>query len=324
MLEPVSISSPVTVAMLAHDVSGAVDLYACSVVAVVAPVRLTGFTATRAPVQLVAATEACSGLWDTAVLAWDRTALADDRFWRYEVERLDVPEAEGGTWERIGHVADPDRTTFTDREARRGQVVRYRVRQMRVDGGTSGWTEAPGWAPVPYCCGIGLVTNAAPEVARSVFYTDVEPLRTYTNLDADWLVLRPTYGADYQQAFHPTERRGVRFQTQLLVRWGATTKGLPEWDALRDLARAKVPAVAVLTEKGDRLYAALAVPELTTSPQRGIQRYYATLTATELVAASPVVVVERPPADPTTTAGTFHMGAHANDKLDSNFFMGFG
>jgi hypothetical protein len=201
--------------------------------------------------------------------------------------------------------------------------VRYRVRQMRHDGGTSAWVEAPGWTTVPHCCGIGLVTNAPAEVAPSLFFTDVEPLRTYANLDAEWLVLRPTYGGDYQQAFHPRERRGVQLSTQLLVAHGTSSRGLPEWDQLRELARAPVPAVAVLTEKGDRIYAALAVPELTTSPARSIQRYYATLTATELVSAAPVVTVEAPLPDPSTTAGTFHMGPHANDKLNRNFFMGF-
>lgn len=292
-----------------------------SMVAVVAPARITGFTATRLPEQLVPATEACAGQWDTAVLAWDATALAADKFWRYELERMDVPEGSPDTWERIAHVADPATLTFTDREGRRGNTTRYRVRQMRTDGGTSAWVEAPSWAPAPYCCGVGLATNHAP---GSLFYTDVEPLRKYTNLDASWLVLRPLYGGDYQQAFHPRERRGVRFETQLLVHSGAATKGLPTYDALRDLARAEVPAVAVLTEKGDRLYAALAVPELNTSPARGVQLYYATVQATEVTGTAPVVTIERPAADPTTTAGTFHLGPHANDKLDSNFFLGFG
>jgi len=301
---------------LAPSVGGRIS----SAVAVVAPAAITGFTASRVPEQLVAATEACSGMWDTAVLTWDATALAA-KFWRYEIERLDV---EGGAWERIAHVADPAVLTFTDREARRGNLARYRIRQMRTDGGTSAWSELPGWTPIPYCCGIGLVTNAAPAVARSLFYTDVEPLRTYANVDADWLVTRPVYAGDYQQAFHPTERRGLVLDTQLLVRWGTATKGIPEWDALRDLARAPIPAVAVLTERGDRIYAALTIPELTVSPRTGIQIYYATMTATEITGTAPVVTVDLPAADPVATAGTFHMGSHANDKLDSNFFMGFG
>ncbi len=299
---------------LAPSVGGRVS----SALAVVLPAPIAGFHATRTPAQLVPASEACDGRWDTAVLTWTPTALAADRFWRYELERLD-DDAEG--WQRIAHVEDPAGTTFTDREGRRGRAVRYRIRQMRPDGGTSAWVESPGpWRPLA-CCGIGLVTNAPAEVAPSLFFTDLEPVRTYANLDADGLVLRPVYGADYQQAFHPTERRGVVLETQLLVRHGPATDGLGEWDQLRRLARADV-AVAVLTERGDRFWSAIAVPELTTSPRRGLQVYYAALQATQVADAPTVVTVAKPPPVPTT-AGTFHLGPHPNDLLDRNFFLGF-
>lgn len=290
-----------------------------SIMLVSSPVAPTGFTSVRLPAVLAKATEACAGLWDTAALSWTATTLDPAKFFRYELERLD---ADTEQWQRIAQIEDPALTSFRDYEGRRGRVVRYRLRVMRDDGGTSDWVEAPSWAPEPYCCGIGLVTNTP--TVPSLFFTDVEELRTYTNLDAQWLVLRPTYGADYQQAFRPTEQRGVHFTTQLLVGSGTGTAGLPEFDQLRALARADVPAVAVMTERGDRFYAALAVPELSYRPNRLLQVYYANLDAVEITGQAPIIEYGPPAVLPSTIAGTFHMGPHANDKLDSDFFIGFG
>lgn len=291
-----------------------------SILLVSSPVAPTDFAVTQRPAQLVPATEACSGLWDTSVLTWTATTLPAGKFYRYEVERLDVPEADGGTWERIANIEDEAATTIRDYEARRGVTVRYRLRVMRLDGGTSAWVEAPAITTDARCCGIGLVSNDP--AVRSLFYTDVDELRTFANLDADSVVIRPLYGGNYQQAFHARERRGVRFETQLLVAHGSNTKGLPTFNNLRELARSDQP-IGVFTERGDRLYAALVVAELTYSPNRQMQRYYATFQATEITDQAPTIEIG-PPPPPLAIAGTFHMGPHPNDKLDSDFFMGFG
>ena len=159
------------------------------------------------------------------------------------------------------------------------------------------------------------------EYDRVLFFTDVDQLRTYHNLDAAQLVLRPVYGRDYQLAFRPTERRGVQLEAQLLVAWGDPTEGLPEYDQLRELARTVAP-VCVIDERGSRIWAALQAPELTYSPHKAVQRYYADVVATQLADQATVITIAAPPA-PLPVAGTFHMGDHPNDKLDSNFFLGF-
>ena len=286
------------------------------------PVGPTSFTATREVLSLLPPTDGCAGTWDAARLDWEPPVDLDvEDFLRYEIERLDTAEEKGGTWERIVHVEDPAASTFLDREGRRGELVRYRIRVMRLDGGTSRWLEAAApFTTVPYCCGIGLVTNY--DSPPSLVFTDVETLRTYSNLDAEGLVTRPVYGRDYQLAFHPAERRGVRLETQILVHSGRQTDGLPTFDALRELARADVPSITVLDELGTRFYAAIAVPELTFQPTRGLQVYYSSLTAVQVEDRPIVMTIPRPPPSLTAT-GTFHLGPHANDRLDSNFFLGF-
>jgi hypothetical protein len=250
-------------------------------------------------------------------LSWDPTVLDPADFLRYEVERLDV---EGGQWERIAHVADPAVVSFTDREARRGATVRYRLRVMRVDGGSSTWVESTGVTAAPWCCGLGFVTND-PDWP-GLFFQDVAPVRRYTNLDAGGLVVRPTYGADYQQAFHPVEKRGLTLDAELLVYAGTPSTGLGHFDDLRAMARADLAYVAVLDELGSRILAAIAVPDIAVQPYRGLQTYYANVTAIEVADRPTIVHVALPPVAPAT-AGTFHMGDHPNDLLDRNFFLGF-
>lgn len=283
---------------------------------VLMPPTPTNLAAQQVAVQAGPATPGCSGQWDTTVLTWTATTLGAT-FLRYEVERQQQPDT--GAWERVAHIADESVTTFTDRQAERGERVRYRVRVMRTDGGTSAWATTLAATTAAYCCGIGFVSND-PDQAP-LFFPDVDELRSYTNLDAAGLVLRATYAQDYQQAFHPTERRGVQLQAQLLVAYGNPTRGLPEYDALRELARTTSP-LAVLDELGTRFWAAVQVPDLTFRPHSLQQVYYASVVATQLTDTAPVMAIAAVPVTPPV-AGVFHMGDHPNDLLDRNFFMGF-
>jgi hypothetical protein len=289
-----------------------------SVVLIEQPPALTDVVAAMEVERLNTATAACAGWWDTTVLTWDPTTLPAEDFVRYEIERQDPVS---GSWERVAHIFDPTITTYRDREARRNRPVVYRLRVMRVDGGTAMWVGSAALTPRSYCCGLGLVTNYS-ERATSLFFPDILDERSYQNLDADALVVRPTYGRDYQLAFHPTERRGVVLNTSLLVHSGTATTGLPAFDALRELARADLPYVAVLDELGSRILAAIAAPELTIHPNRALQRYYSTFTATEITGIPDIYSVAAPPT-PLPIAGVFTMGPHPNDRLDSEFFMGF-
>ena len=248
-------------------------------------------------------------------LNWAPSSLGG-QFSAYEVERYDNTSG----WQTIAVIRSAAVTSMDDHEARLGVASSYRVRQVRADGVASLWTGGVGHvvaepSPPADACGLWFTTNERPDL--NLAYLDVydggKAVRDFTFLDAPELVMLPMYDRDYQQAFHPTERRGVQFSRRVLVNSAraATPASARVFDPLRELSVAPVSAVCLRDHEGNRWYVALAVG--TGELRQPGDLAYMTFTATEVAEGpSPIATANSVLGWPwATLAGQFGNDGHA-------------
>lgn len=256
----------------------------------IAPDSVADFTATATAVPTGASGIGCPVTSIGAVtLSWTPTALGGE-FLHYEIQRRDPVDT---AWQPIAVITDEAVDEFIDMEARLGVESCYRIRTVRTDGIGSAWSpDVCATAPVSGCA-LTFTSNEAPEM--SVAYADTYDRvaqRDYEFPEADEVVVRRLYGRDYQVAFRPLERRGVRFRRNLLVR-GAVADGVvgpAAVDALRDLAAATLSYVAVRDESGNRWFGTITVPELRVRQPGGFHWVTATFIETTGTPSTPDAV----------------------------------
>lgn len=213
---------------------------------------------------------------------------ASGTFGAYEVERQDDYDS---TWELIGEFTDITTVSMFDVEPRFGMASRYRIRVRNIYN-----------LPGPYSA---TVSATIPAVDPSLFAFTSNHMNTAmyaapfvgpqppnwepTFPEADSVTLQQMYNRDYVEAFHGSERGGMRFPLVLLANQGVVS--LPEMEdafqVLRDLAWADIPYVCVRSGEGDRWYANVQVPSGTFRSRR-------TAIKQQLVAVRVIQVLEVP------------------------------
>lgn len=188
-------------------------------------------------------------------------------FLRYEVQRS---EDGGTTWVDIGTVSSEATLEFNDWEALRNTPLKYRVRSIRTDGAPSTWATQTGTITCQLTSPVVLFTsNADPTLCTG--YMLLGGTHSYDFLEAGELVLVRMEGRKNMTAFKPLpeDAAGMGWSGTVLVFTdgngpypGAVAPSTPGWEMfepLRAIARADLPYVCVLTWRGERLFAALAV-----------------------------------------------------------------
>jgi hypothetical protein len=219
-----------------------------------------------APADFLASAIGETDCVDGVSLSWTATALGAD-FLRYEVDRND-----DGVWRRIANITDESVEAMEDWESLRNATVLYRIRVRRADQAPSDWSSEESAIPTMSCCGYFIATNVDPSL-NTWADDDVEGVREY-DFNADEEV-RYFQGRDYPIQFGGIEKRGLSFETSLLLaaeggQGGtvqAATPGLAVFDRIRAFnpseSGAGLPYVALLTQDGDRIYAALTIKSAT-------------------------------------------------------------
>jgi hypothetical protein len=255
-----------------------------------APAGLTGAVLTTA-LPDNGGSDCDPGDMSYAHLNWTSSALGGS-FVRYEVART---YDDGVTWEDIAWVTDEADSDFDDYELRRGIDTKYRVRVVRDDLTSSEWTTLATAVNAAASPGALLFVSNS-DAALSTGYVLIGPKQEYEFLSAAEVVFLRMHNRDFQAAFRPLEDRGVRWSFSVIVYVADTPAGTPPggegfaaFDALRAIAEADVPYVALLTPDGDVLYGAVQVPKGTrTEPA---QYYVASCTFTQTQAAPSIVTV---------------------------------
>jgi hypothetical protein len=202
-------------------------------------------------------------------------------FGYYELQRTD----DDTPWQTIMKATSPEVSGFSDFEARISMRSDYRIRQVNV-------YEFPGlWSPIVSntlpspITGTGadghellvFTTNTNQTHGQTLAYEEVwdgNPSQEQTYFEGEGMMqFQRMYRRDYQVGFHALERGGVRFERVLLVQNAAVPPPIVEnaFQSLRDMAWESLPYVCVLTNQGDRWYAAVEVPSGTISRTRRLQ-----------------------------------------------------
>lgn len=203
------------------------------------------------------------------VLTWEEAAaLTCGLFGGYEIERR--PET-AEDWALIGIVWDQDVATFTDLEPpRNSPTVGYRIRQRRIDGAPSLWSDPVEIATADDCCGYRISSNAA---GVSLWFDDVGN-RTYTVIDRTTFVSYEL--EDFQAAFQELVERGDTFPVTLLV----AADGSPQTAPADPVGRgAFQPLLVLLGSQRDTTGALTVVPHLCVADETG-QVWYAAVKPT--------------------------------------------
>lgn len=227
-----------------------------------------------------------------ALVSWTSISTsspsASGTFGAYEVERQDDYDS---SWELIGVFPLISTTSMFDVEPRFGMASRYRIRTRNIYN-----------LPGPYSA---TVSATIPAVDPSLFAFTSNHMNTSmyaapfvgpqppnwepTFPEADSVTLQQMYNRDYVEAFHGSERGGMRFPLVLLANQGVVS--LPEMEdafqVLRDLAWSDIPYVCVRSGEGDRWYANVQVPSGTFRSRR-------TATKQQLVAVRVIQVLDVP------------------------------
>lgn len=212
-----------------------------------------------------------------AVVSWSSISTtspsASGTFGAYEVERQDDYDS---TWQTIGVFTNIATTSMFDVEPRFGMASRYRIRTRNIYN-----------LPGPYSL---TVSATIPAVDASVWAFTSNHMNTTMFLapfvgpqapnfeptfpEGDSVTLQPMYNRDYVEAFHGSERGGMRFPLVLLANQGVVS--LPEFEdvfqVLRDLAWADIPYVCVRSGEGDRWFANVQVPSGTVRSRHTAQK----------------------------------------------------
>lgn len=197
-------------------------------------------------------------------------------FCAWQVDRRDTLT----DWRRIASISDYNINCFEDFEGRVGVSTDYRVRLMRLDGACGDWTTVTGFVRVGAsqatqapavtggaCPALLFTANESPAstVAYPLAWISAGagvPTEDFTFAETETVVTQRIHGRDYQVAFRPLERDGVRFSRTLLVNaLSVPTARLDSgFTSLRDLAWETLSYVCVLDPRGGRWFATVLVP----------------------------------------------------------------
>jgi len=174
------------------------------------PPTITGLAA------VVSATD-CT---DSVEVTWDAPASLDcgTVFGGYELERYADTAPE---WVPVATVWDAATLTWTDLEAPRNATVSYRIRQRRLDGAPSLWSDVAEVLTTDGCCGYRLSSN---EAGISLWYDDLGH-RVYRITDHTTFV---EYEAqDFAAGFQELQQRPDVIDIELMVAAEGATDGTP-------------------------------------------------------------------------------------------------
>lgn len=213
---------------------------------------------------------------------------ASGTFGAYELERQDDYDS---TWQLIGRFTDIATVSMFDVEPRFGMASRYRIRVRNIYN-LAGPYSATASATIP-AIDPNIFAFTSNHQNSTVFMApfvgpqapNFEPVFP----EADMVTLQEMYNRDYVDAFHGTERGGMRFPLVLLANQGVVS--LPEFEdafqVLRNLAWANVPYVCVRSGEGDRWFANVQVPN-------GVMRSRRTAIKQQLVSVRVTQTLESP------------------------------
>lgn len=213
-----------------------------------------------------------------AQLTWD--IAPDTEATYYQVQRKDIKDL---TWQNVTQVAGRTTLAWDDHEIRMGVETAYRLRSVRPDGVAGEWS-AEVTTTAPRNVALAFTSNAATGMGCTYFegWESNEIERSFTHLEFGDVEYRSLYGRNGQVSFRPAERKGVRFERNLLLS-AMRAVALPTLDvsdALRNLAWAPLPYVCVRDGEGNRWFATLEVPTTTNVRTEGSERWYAEVAIT--------------------------------------------
>lgn len=136
-------------------------------------------------------------------------------FRRYELERQFEFQDD---WTRIAHLNDNSLTSFTDYMAARNIEVKYRVRQVALDGRVSAWAESNAVTPSEGDYDIILTSNHRPDLQILFEVPDSEASYEFRSQERDEVVA--LHGTDLQTVFSEPEDRGVGWSANVELNFG--------------------------------------------------------------------------------------------------------
>lgn len=207
----------------------------------------------------------------------------DENATYYQVQRTD-PKVPG--WQNVARVRGRATLSWDDHEVRMGHgiVSEYRLRSVRDDGVAGEWSESVA-VEIPPVVPLAFTSNAASGMGCTYFeaWESRTISRTFEHQEFQDVEYHAFYGRNGQKAFHPIERRGVRFDRQVILS-AMRQLQLPTVDAslaLRNLAWAPLPYVCIRDGEGNRWFASIEVPTTENVRTEGSDRWYASVTVTE-------------------------------------------
>jgi hypothetical protein len=188
----------------------------------------------------------------------------------YELQRQDAT-MDPDEWEIVAQAIHPLVDQFDDYEVRVDVETRYRIRYVHQNGMFGAWsTQATGEVPAPGVSGVQtnkgvLIFSSNVDPSHNLAYVQVwggAANEDFEFVEAGTRELQRMYGRDFQVAFRPLERGGVRFTRTILVNAAQVpVETLREgFTSLRDMAWADLPYVCVRSDRGDRWLSNVNVP----------------------------------------------------------------
>lgn len=188
----------------------------------------------------------------------------------YELQRQD-DTMDPDEWEIVANAIHPLVDQFDDYEVRVDVETRYRIRYVHQNGMFGAWsTTATSEVPAPGVSGVAtnkgvLIFSSNVDPSHNLAYVQVwtsSANEEFDFVEAGTRELQRMYGRDYQVAFRPLERGGVRFTRTMLVNAAQVpVETLREgFTSLRDMAWADLPYICVRSDRGDRWLSNVNVP----------------------------------------------------------------
>jgi hypothetical protein len=240
------------------------------------------------------------------VLAWTQSTVGAG-FDHYQVQRSE----NGGAWLDVASITDESVTSWTDYEPQLGVMVAYQLATIRAtDSSRSAWSNTASASVGGQSAELIFTSNENPDLNLALFpvydpnmsmasipITLPPGVRQYTFPEAAEGIFQTVYGRDYQVYFHPTERRGVTFQVNVLISAiavPAVGDVVGVFDPIRNLAWADLSYVCVRDTSGNKWMAAVQVTTGVSSVDRHM--HFAQLTVTEITDVPSTPDAAGPPA----------------------------
>jgi hypothetical protein len=229
----------------------------------------------------------------------------DFAFGALELQRYD---AITGTFDTIMLASSPACTGFSDYEARVGINSVYRIRRLNVYQFAGPWSlQVTGAPPAPGISGgcpdqtgpLMFTSNADQSGQRNCAYImiwDNAPQEMFQLPEGGNVAFQSLYNRDGRVAFHGTERGLEAFSRQVLIHAGAVDPArLADVHTLRDTAWADLPYVCVRDDLGNRWYANVRVPDVSSRRTPG-NDLANTLASVDIVEVTPTPCIIDPNA----------------------------